>query len=106
MSTNHFPRMMVVRQKFAQTAPPDIRATVRAEFEKVRSRIKPGARIAVAVGSRGISNLHIVVSAVLDVLKAAGAQPFIVPAMGSHGGATPEGQTELLAEYGVSQKQL
>jgi hypothetical protein len=103
---NSFPRMFVVRQKFDKWPPPDIRATVQRELVKIHGRLKPGARIAVAVGSRGISNLHIVVGAVLDVLKTAGTQPFIVPAMGSHGGATPEGQTELLAEYGVSEKHL
>ena len=75
-------------------------------MEKVRPRLKPGGRVAVAVGSRGISHLQTIVASVLDLLKAAGAQPFIVPAMGSHGGATPQGQTDLLAEYGVTEQQL
>jgi len=96
--------MFVVRQKFPRLPPLDIRATVRTQFGKIQ--LKPGARIAVAVGSRGISNLHTIVGAVLDVLKTAGTHPFIVPAMGSHGGATPEGQTEILAEYGVSEARL
>jgi hypothetical protein len=98
--------MRTVRQKFPPTPPLDIRATVLREFEKVRPRLKPGARIAVAVGSRGISHLQNVVAAVIEVLNGAGAKPFIVPAMGSHGGATPAGQTELLAEYGVTERQL
>jgi len=57
----------------------------------------------VGVGSRGITNLPQIVRAVLDGLKAAGAVPFIIPAMGSHGGATPEGQREILADYGITE---
>jgi hypothetical protein len=60
----------------------------------------------VAVGSRGIANLQAIVAGVLENLKVASAQPFIVPAMGSHGGATPEGQKELLAEYGITEAAL
>lgn len=98
-----FPRMMLVRQKFPASAPVDIRGMLGKEFATVTGRIKPGAQIAVAVGSRGISNLQTIIARVLDLLKAARAEPFIVPAMGSHGGATPEGQKELLAEYGITE---
>ena len=98
--------MMLVRQKFPACAPVDIRGTLAKEFASVAGRIKPGARIAVAVGSRGITNVQAIVAGVLEILKAAGAQPFIVPAMGSHGGATPEGQKELLAEYGITEAAL
>lgn len=83
--------------------PLDIPAALAPEFEKLRPRIKPGARIAVGVGSRGITNLKAIVGAVLAQLKAAGAQPFIFPAMGSHGGATPEGQTEILGTYDITE---
>src|SRR4026209_662958 len=103
MSSPAFPRMMLVRQKFPASSPVDIRGTLAKEFAAVAGRIKPGARIAVAVGSRGITNLPAIAASVLENLKAAGAQPFIVPAMGSHGGATPEGQKELLAEYGITE---
>lgn len=98
--------MVAVRQTFPQSPPADIRATLQGEFAKILPQLKPGARIAVAVGSRGITNLQRIVATVLDLLKAAGARPFIVPAMGSHGGATPEGQKELLAEYGIREAQL
>lgn len=98
--------MMLVRQKFPASAPVDIRGTLAKEFAVVAGRIKPEARIAVAVGSRGISNLQAIVASVLELLRAAGAQPFIVPAMGSHGGATPEGQKELLSEYGITETAL
>ncbi len=73
---------------------------------KLRTRIQPGARIAVGVGSRGITHLAGIVAAVLAQLRAAGAQPFIIPAMGSHGGATPEGQREVLASYGVTESAM
>jgi Lactate racemase N-terminal domain len=106
MSTIGFPRMLSVRQQYPASPPLDIRETIQEGFAGVGSQLKPGARIAVAVGSRGISNLQIIVATVLDLLKEAGAQPFIVPAMGSHGGATSEGQTQLLAEYGITEEHL
>jgi hypothetical protein len=57
-------------------------------------------------GSRGIANLKEIVEAALRVLIAAGARPFVIPAMGSHGGAKPEGQTKVLAEYGITAESL
>ena len=103
MNDPAFPRMLGVRQNFPRTPPLDIRATLHAEFGQVTGRIKPGARIAVAVGSRGITNLQPIVAAVVENLKAAGAQPFIIPAMGSHGGATPEGQRDILSSYDITE---
>jgi len=61
-----------------------------------------GRRLAISVGSRGIASLREIVRAVGDWLKAHGARPFVFPAMGSHGGATPEGQRKILEEYGVT----
>lgn len=74
-----------------------------AEFARLRPQVKLGARIAVGVGSRGIANLRAIVAHVIAELRAAGAAPFIIPAMGSHGGATPEGQRELLAGYDITE---
>ena len=99
-------RMALIRQKFPETAPIDIPATLDRELARLKSRIKPGANIAVGVGSRGISNLEAIVRVVIAFLKDSKAIPFIVPAMGSHGGATPEGQLELLAEYGITEARL
>jgi hypothetical protein len=78
--------------------------TLREGFEgnSLDSQIKPGMRIAVGVGSRGIANLTEIVCSVLDLLRAAGAKPFIIPAMGSHGGATPQGQQEVLVGLGIT----
>jgi hypothetical protein len=98
--------MLRVRQNFPKSPRLDIPATVGAEFQKVRGRIKQGARIAVGVGSRGITNLATIVSAVLENIRTAGAEPFIIPAMGSHGGATPEGQRAILAEYGITESSM
>ena len=73
---------------------------------KLRSGIQPGAHIAIAVGSRGIRNLLDVVTEVALFIKANNAFPFIIPAMGSHGEANADGQAEILAEYGISEKIL
>src|SRR6185312_11233069 len=103
-----FPRMFAVRQKFPASPPLDIPAVVRREFkaQDILSKLKPGAQIAVAACSRGISNIKDIVAAVLGVLKAAGAKPFILPAMGSHGGATPEGQIGVLESYGITEQSM
>lgn len=69
-------------------------------------RVQPGQRIAVAVGSRGISRISTVVQCCVRVLKEAGAEPFIVPAMGSHGGATAEGQVAVLAGLGITERHV
>ena len=96
------PRLLRVRQNFPRPPPLDIAAALAAGFGRLRPRLKAGARIAVGVGSRGITHLPEIIAAVLDQLRAAGTQPFIIPAMGSHGGATPEGQREVLAGYGIT----
>jgi len=104
--SNAFPRMRRIRQNFPRSAPLDLPAAVSREFERLRPGLKPGARIAVGVGSRGITNLTTIVAAVIRELRAAGAQPFIIPAMGSHGGATPEGQRGILAGYGITEDEM
>ncbi len=97
------PKLIQVRQGFVPTVPVDIIATVAEEFTKLRDRVQPGQRIAVGVGSRGITNLAEIVGCVIEQLRTIGAEPFIIPAMGSHGGATPEGQRDLLEGYGVTE---
>lgn len=100
------PRMFKVRQEFPRPEPLDVPSTVAAQIASVQDRLQPHARVAVTVGSRGISNIREIVRAVLDALKAAGVQPFILPAMGSHGGATPEGQKRILADYGITEETM
>ncbi len=71
-----------------------------------RRRLRPGARVAVPAGSRGIDRIAEVLKALVDVLKAWGARPFLYPAMGSHGGATPEGQLSILRHYGITEEAM
>ena len=102
------PRMHRVRQQFDNRRLEDVAGTVRAQLARpeVRETIRPGARIAVAVGSRGIRDLYTVVETTVSCLKEMGAEPFIVSAMGSHGGGTEEGQREVLAGYGITPENL
>ncbi len=102
------PLVAPVRQTAPQPVVTDLAAETRRQWlgSDLRTRLRPGARVAVAVGSRGIANLQAIVRATLDALRELGTTPFVVAAMGSHGGATPEGQRQLLAEYGVSEAAL
>ena len=102
------PKMYRVRQSFNKEHLEDIEGTVAREFAKaeIRSQVKPGMRVALAVGSRGIRNLSRIVKCVVDQLLALGAEPFIVAAMGSHGGGTLEGQLEILHTYGITQEAM
>ncbi|MBI5068130.1 MAG: DUF2088 domain-containing protein [Deltaproteobacteria bacterium] len=99
------PRLVPVRQRFPATEVPDLERAVRDELGRpgVGDTVRPGASIAVAVGSRGIAELPRVVAALVAGLRARGAVPFLVPAMGSHGGATAEGQVAVLARLGVTE---
>jgi hypothetical protein len=100
---NPLPRFLRVRQSFPAAAPVEIGTEVKRELAPLLRRIGVGAQIAVGVGSRGIANLAPIVRAVVDEFRAMGAQPFLIPAMGSHGGATPEGQRQVLADFGVTE---
>ena len=102
------PKMIEVRQAYPASPRLDFQKILAEQFdnEGLNTKISPGMRIAVGVGSRGIANLKEIVEAAIRVLIRAGGQPFVIPAMGSHGGATPEGQTKVLAEYGITAKSL
>lgn len=99
------PRMVHVRQKFERPRLASVTATVVEQFKRpeVRAKVKPGMTIAVGCGSRGINNIAECTKQVIAELKALGAKPFIFPAMGSHGGATAEGQREVLEGYGITE---
>lgn len=98
-----FPRLVPVRQNFPDRRIHDIPAEVARQLgaSGFGARLKPGARVAIGVGSRGISNIALIVRSVVDFWKAAGFNPFLFPAMGSHGAATAEGQADVLAHYGI-----
>ncbi len=100
-----FPVMYEVKQKLGGPQELDIAAAVAREFVRrdMRSRIIPGQKVAVAAGSRGIANIAAIVAAVIGEFKKLGAAPFIVPAMGSHGGATAEGQAKVLKQLGIEE---
>ena len=102
------PTLLEVEQRFDAPCVDDVAAAVTRALDAapLRTRLRPGATVAVAVGSRGVANLPRVVRAALDWLKAQGCAPFIVPAMGSHGGATAAGQMEVLAALGVTEEAM
>ena len=97
------PRMLRVRQTFARPRVDDVPAAVRSALGSARLPIKPGDTVAVGAGSRGIANIDRIVGATVAWLKDLGARPFVFPAMGSHGGGTPEGQRDVLAHYGITE---
>ena len=96
-------RLLPVRQRFPDRRIHDIPAEVHKQLKSAGfgANLKPGSRIAIGVGSRGITNIATIVRAAVDFWKSAGMQPFIFPAMGSHGAATAEGQADVLAHYGI-----
>lgn len=102
------PRWAKVRQRLDASEIRDVREAVAAEFARpeVRAAIGPGVRVALTGGSRGIDRIAEVLTAAVAEVKRLGGEPFLVPAMGSHGGATAEGQLELLAHYGVTEETL
>ena len=100
------PRMVRVKQRFPHPIAVDVAAEIRKQFEQknVLARVKPGERVAITVGSRGIANQVTAVKTLVDLLRSAGAEPFIVPAMGSHAGATAEGQKAMLLGMGYTKE--
>lgn len=100
-----FSRLLNVHQKFPDRRIADIPGTIHKELASAGfgDHLKPGARIAIGVGSRGIANIATIVRAAVDYWKSRGFSPFLFPAMGSHGAATAEGQADVLAHYGISE---
>jgi hypothetical protein len=94
-----------IRQQFDSTALANIEQTV-SEQVGAKLNITPGARIAITAGSRGVANIARITKAIVDAVKAKDGVPFIIPAMGSHGGATGEGQREILESYGISEETM
>jgi len=104
------PRMFRVRQIFPRNKiePEEIPGIIKKLLseEKFSSQIKPGMKIAITAGSRGIANNALTTKCIADFIKSKGAQPFVVPAMGSHGGSTAAGQREILRGYGITEEYL
>ncbi len=104
MKATSYPHMYRIQQDLPNCPLPDPAGELRRllRVHPVLLSIQPGARVAITAGSRGVSNIPLLIAAVVDELRARGAEPFVVPAMGSHGGATAEGQVELLRSLGVT----
>jgi len=97
-----------IYQKFSNKYLKDIPGTIKDEFSHIQldKSIKPGMEIGITVGSRRISNIQSILKAIIRELKIRKAQPFIITAMGSHGGAMAEGQKEILADYGITEESM
>jgi hypothetical protein len=103
-----YPKMIRIRQKMDATKVQDVVAKVREELARIHiaSFVKGGQTVALTSGSRGVANVGKITKTVVDELKKIGAKPFIVPTMGSHGGATAEGQKAVLSYYGITEESM
>lgn len=108
MTTPEIPAFFGVRQRFDRPRVGDLRDAVRTELEGLLATrpIAPGARVGITVGSRGIRDIATIARAAVELLKDRRAQPFVIPAMGSHGGATAEAQQRLIAHFGVTEETM
>ena len=97
------PEMIKIKQIFNNYKINNIEHETKKQLNKIPLNVKKGSNIAIAVGSRGITNIKSIVKIVVDFLKIKGANPFIIPAMGSHGGATAEGQKQVLKSYDITE---
>ncbi len=103
-----FPRMIPIRQIFDRTRIEDVETELasRINASGALSRVRPGMRVAVTAGSRGVNRIPRILKTVIGLLREAGARPFIIPAMGSHGGGTAQGQVEMLASLGITEESM
>ncbi len=101
-----FPRMLRLSQKFEGPELGDVEDETCSQLAALQlgNKIRPGESVAITAGSRGIANIASIIKAATRQLKEIGAEPFVVPAMGSHGGGTAEGQQEILHSYGVTEE--
>ncbi len=103
-----FPRLLPVRQLFPSLRLADVRQETLNQLaaSNFAAKLKPGARVAIGVGSRGISNIAAIAGAAVEFWTSRGFKPFLFPAMGSHGAATAEGQADVLAHYGIDAENM
>ncbi|MDP6040106.1 MAG: lactate racemase domain-containing protein [Candidatus Latescibacteria bacterium] len=103
-----YPQMFRVRQHFDAPRIDDVADAVRSEISKLNpsAMIKPDQTVAITAGSRGVANIDTIIKTVVEEMQAIGAKPYIVPAMGSHGGGTAEGQTGVLSGYGITEETM
>lgn len=103
-----YPKMVKIRQRLDDTRVEDIDSIIRREMNRMQisSRIKSGSKVAITAGSRGITDIAKIIASIVREIKGLGAEPFIVPAMGSHGGANDVGQLEILQNYGITENSI
>lgn len=108
VSTTPLPKMVRVQQKFDGTHIKDIPPVVAKALSQdpIDCNINPGMSIAITAGSRGINNIAVITKSIVEYIKQKGAKPFVVPAMGSHGGATAEGQLQVLHSFGITEEYI
>ena len=104
----NYPKLLQIKQKFTPLAVNNIVEKIKSEIAnlKLDKIIKPNDSIAITAGSRGITDISTITKAVIDELIKLQGKPFIIPAMGSHGGATAEGQLDVLAGYGITEENM
>jgi hypothetical protein len=102
------PRMVEVHQKIPSPRLEDFVSAIREELKNagLSAKVQPGAKIAITAGSRGIAHLPEIMATVVEEVKKVGGEPFLITAMGSHGGATPEGQIAVLRSLGVTPERV
>jgi hypothetical protein len=102
------PKFIKVRQSFDKSCLSDVPSAVRTELncDAISRLVKPGMSIAITAGSRGVNNIDVIIREIVLFFKKKGAFPFIIPAMGSHGGSTAEGQTAILREYNITAESM
>jgi len=100
------PKMAPVRLLFDRPVLEDVAAEIRKEMQRpeILSTIKPGMRIGITGGSRGVANIPLILRTVAEVCREQGAEPFIFPAMGSHGAGRAEGMRDILTSYGITEE--
>ena len=103
---DHFPQIFRLRQTFDSTRVEDVPAEVQTQLARLElgKIVRPGQSVAVTAGSRGIANVAVITKAIVEHLAGFGEKPFVVPAMGSHGGGSAEGQRRLVESYGVTER--
>ena len=104
LAGHNIPKVAKVRETFNNDTLEDVEGTLLRGLEETCAPIKPGARIAITCGSRGIDQYVLLIKTVVAFVKSKGGVPFLVPAMGSHGGATDAGQKEVLRRYGITEE--
>jgi hypothetical protein len=103
-----FPEMIRIRQKFDNTQLVDIPSEIKTQVADLAlaRQIEPGDSVAIGCSSRGIANYDLIIRATVNVLRDLGLKPYMVPAMGSHGAATAEGQKRVLALSGITEETM